>query len=201
MKKHKETYTPQFDFDNIQEQQLEIKTCKGCGKTGAYLGLDSNGLCFYCRENEAPSKQYVLNSASYPDFEKFNKYCDKKIGFDVKYRFESLFWFWLFGAFYSTRFFLFESVVTIVNIFFILLSFMIIYLNVVLGITLLIFFAVAEIIFFKTIPHHRKNEFDKFNRMICHIGNDEWLCPNCKNSNIGKCHCERCGVLPKFKEK
>lgn len=46
----KEEYTPQFDYDNIPEQEHVVKTCKKCGKSGEYIGLDSNGLCFDCRQ-------------------------------------------------------------------------------------------------------------------------------------------------------
>lgn len=51
----KEEYTPQFDYDNIPEQEHVVKTCKQCGKSGEYIGLDSNGLCFDCRQiNQKP---------------------------------------------------------------------------------------------------------------------------------------------------
>lgn len=46
----KKKYTPQFDFDNIPEQEHKIKTCKQCGKSGEYLGLYDGGICFECKQ-------------------------------------------------------------------------------------------------------------------------------------------------------
>lgn len=46
----KEEYAPQFDFDNIPEQEHKIKTCKQCGKSGEYLGLYDDGICFECKQ-------------------------------------------------------------------------------------------------------------------------------------------------------
>ena len=69
--KMKEKYVPQFDSDNIPEQEHKIKTCKKCGKTGAYVGLDNIGICFDCRN----SKNIVMkNIENYPNKELFKKW-------------------------------------------------------------------------------------------------------------------------------
>ncbi len=61
----KEEYAPQFDFDNIPEQEHKIKTCKQCGKSGAYLGLYDDGVCFECKQKNkrnAEAQRRVLFS-------------------------------------------------------------------------------------------------------------------------------------------
>ena len=65
----KEEYTPQFDFDNIPEQEHKIKTCKQCGKSGEYLGLYDDGICFECkqknkRNTEAQRKATFFENAT-----------------------------------------------------------------------------------------------------------------------------------------
>lgn len=199
----KENYTPQFDFDNIPEQKHEIKKCKGCGKTGEYLGLDKNGLCFYCRDKG--KKDLNLNMKLSPNWEKFNEYYSNKRNQNndgnsdepVK----SLMLFYAFGAFYSFSMWLYCLIVLLIVLLVLSLSAIASsYLeSPVPAIVIIIISIIATIIFCSTSEKRRKKKFDKYNNMKIEISDNEWVCPCCKNSNIGKGHCDRCGVLPKFK--
>lgn len=75
----KKEYAPQFDFDNIPEQEHKIKTCKQCGKSGAYIGLDSNGLCFDCRpKTQTEPTPVQKQDKNKPNEELYRSYCDSK---------------------------------------------------------------------------------------------------------------------------
>lgn len=46
----------------------------------------------------------------------------------------------------------------------------------------------------------RHNKFLKFNDLTVEVRDDStWICPSCKMVNDQLHHCERCGILPKFK--
>lgn len=49
-------------------------------------------------------------------------------------------------------------------------------------------------------PKASLRKFKHYNNLTVENSNNSWVCPCCKLENIGHNHCERCGVLPKFKQ-
>lgn len=65
----KEEYSPQFDFDNIPEQEHVVKTCKQCGKSGEYLGLYDGGICFECKQKNKRNTKAHMKEEYTPQFD------------------------------------------------------------------------------------------------------------------------------------
>lgn len=203
MSKKDGKYIPQFDFDNIKETEHELQTCKKCGKQGKYLGLDKNGLCFDCRE-ESKNKQ-ECNMRLYPDWDKFNEYQRNKRPRDNDGNTcdsaKSNMLFFAFGAFYSFELWIYCLIWSAIVLILLTLMFAASYFfkSTIPAIVIFIIFIISIVAFYLTGESRRRKRFDKYNNMKIEISDDEWICPCCKKSNIGKKHCECCGVLPHFK--
>ncbi|MDO4608105.1 MAG: hypothetical protein Q4B40_02800 [Clostridia bacterium] len=185
-KKQKENYTPQFDFDNIEEIKLETQTCKGCGKTGTHLGLNKDGLCFECSRKSLPQNPSKTPESFKPNNDLYFEYKGKKRSYMVGLM-PGLIWHPLhkYGA---GIFFIVTGLAFLLNIAD-TISFFIALIFITIGIYLLC-----------TLKRRTLKKFHKYNSETVSIIENEWKCPCCKNYNYGYSYCKTCGVRPILKE-
>ncbi len=188
-KKQTKNYTPQFDFDNIEEIKLEIETCKSCGKTGTQLGLNKDGICSNCIQIKTAKTTHKYNHT--PNKELFLKYMNEKnkygcVGTLIGY---GLIWSRLhkYGMpmFFAILFIL-HGIVSLI-FYRSLITIFISLLLILIGINL-IFISKKRL----------QKKFNKYNTqtIIFDVDKHEWVCPCCKNIVQNDKYCDKCGILP-----
>lgn len=184
----KQEYVPQFDLDCLPDNsKIKYKTCQKCGKQSVSL---HDGVCFDCRQKQnATNAKEKASAKAKPDEQLFNQWNDQKTEKNTTPFLMGLLWKPIrkYGV---AAIFIANGLVWLLNSTVEIGYGVIGIISLILGIVL--------IGIFKKLRH---NKFVKFNSQEVDVSyGSTWICPSCDTVNDKLQHCEKCGVLPKFKQ-